>query len=119
MIACDAHSATGLICENLGEFSCYMAIKCPLMMLFPIPIAAKSETKSVEETDICHLARETGKCRAYIPRWGFDPSSGSCVQFVYGGCGGNENNFETKEACEQRCLGESSSRSINLFPISI
>lgn len=26
-----------------------------------------------------------------------------CRQFYYGGCGGNGNNFETQEQCEQRC----------------
>ncbi|VUZ46679.1 unnamed protein product [Hymenolepis diminuta] len=44
-------------------------------------------------------------CMMHFQRWGFDPNSGRCVQFAYGGCGGNENNFETKEACEQICLG--------------
>ncbi|KAL5112326.1 Histone acetyltransferase KAT5 [Taenia crassiceps] len=34
-----------------------------------------------------------------------DGSESECVQFTYGGCGGNANNFETKEACEERCLG--------------
>jgi hypothetical protein len=26
-------------------------------------------------------------------------------EFIYAGCGGNENNFRSKEECEQRCLG--------------
>ncbi|VUZ46682.1 unnamed protein product [Hymenolepis diminuta] len=55
------------------------------------------------DTSLCHLPRETGNCRGFFERWGFDPDTGQCVQFVYGGCGGNLNNFETKEACEQRC----------------
>ena len=28
---------------------------------------------------------------------------GECVEFSYGGCGGNENNFETQQACEATC----------------
>ena len=51
----------------------------------------------------CELPIEPGPCRAAIPRWGFDSTSGRCEEFVYGGCGGNANNFETREACEQRC----------------
>ncbi|CAD0206704.1 unnamed protein product [Chrysodeixis includens] len=37
------------------------------------------------------------------PRYGFDPKANACVQFVYGGCGGNTNRFATKEYCEQVC----------------
>ena len=37
---------------------------------------------------------------------------GYCQQFWFGGCDGNGNRFDSKEACEQRCVkseGESSS----------
>lgn len=61
--------------------------------------------KGNADTSVCNLPHERGPCLAEIMSWGFDPSSGLCVQFIYGGCGGNENNFETKEACEQHCLG--------------
>jgi hypothetical protein len=44
-----------------------------------------------------------GPCRAAIPRWGFDAEKGACVPFTYGGCGGNDNNFATREACERGC----------------
>ncbi|VDD78859.1 unnamed protein product [Mesocestoides corti] len=58
----------------------------------------------VVDTTVCQLPLEQGNCRASIQRWGFDASRGRCVQFIYGGCGGNANNFESKEACEQRCI---------------
>lgn len=27
-----------------------------------------------------------------------------CVEFIYGGCAGNSNNFESKEDCELKCM---------------
>merc|ERR1719464_2279522 len=33
----------------------------------------------------------------------YDPSFGKCRQFMYGGCGGNANRFETSEACYDEC----------------
>ncbi|KAM7540797.1 hypothetical protein Aperf_G00000044610 [Anoplocephala perfoliata] len=68
-----------------------------------IPAVLTSGTAG--DTSICYLPRENGNCRENVNRWGFDPGSGKCIQFKYGGCGGNENNFESLEACEQRCLG--------------
>jgi hypothetical protein len=38
-----------------------------------------------------------------IPRFYFNAATGACEQFVYGGCGGNDNRFETMEACQAAC----------------
>lgn len=37
-------------------------------------------------------------------RFAYDVEKRECVEFIYGGCAGNSNNFETKEDCEQKCL---------------
>uniref|UniRef100_A0A8C0GF48 BPTI/Kunitz inhibitor domain-containing protein n=1 Tax=Chelonoidis abingdonii TaxID=106734 RepID=A0A8C0GF48_CHEAB len=42
-------------------------------------------------------------CGARFPRWFYNWSSQACEEFVYGGCGGNRNNFETKEECLKAC----------------
>ncbi|ETN85468.1 Kunitz/Bovine pancreatic trypsin inhibitor domain protein [Necator americanus] len=52
----------------------------------------------------CSLPIETGVCFAAFRRYAFDDTQGRCVSFIYGGCGGNENNFETLEECENTCL---------------
>ncbi|XP_049527144.1 boophilin-H2 isoform X1 [Dermacentor silvarum] len=54
----------------------------------------------------CRQAPNSGFCRAMQPMWWFNVKSGRCEQFFYGGCGGNENKYETKEQCEENCLAE-------------
>uniref|UniRef100_A0A4W6G5D5 Amyloid-beta A4 protein n=1 Tax=Lates calcarifer TaxID=8187 RepID=A0A4W6G5D5_LATCA len=53
--------------------------------------------------DVCWANAETGPCRAMLPRWYFDRQEGRCAQFIYGGCGGNRNNFESEEYCLSVC----------------
>ncbi len=36
-------------------------------------------------------------------RWYFDVKKEECLEFNYSGCGGNQNNFESLEACKDRC----------------
>jgi len=55
--------------------------------------------------DICSLPAVTGPWGAYFPRWYYDSKTGRCREFVYGDCGGNENNFESRSECIQRCGG--------------
>ena len=45
----------------------------------------------------------TGRCRARIDRFAFDVDKLMCVPFVYGGCGGNDNNFLSEEKCMELC----------------
>ncbi|XP_018570354.1 PI-actitoxin-Afv2a-like [Anoplophora glabripennis] len=53
----------------------------------------------------CKLPMVKGYCRALLPRWRYDPSIGKCVEFKYGGCNGNANNFMTQKACSATCEG--------------
>ncbi|XP_068923621.1 WAP, Kazal, immunoglobulin, Kunitz and NTR domain-containing protein 2 [Petaurus breviceps papuanus] len=52
---------------------------------------------------VCGLPALQGPCKAYSPRWAYNGQTGQCQSFVYGGCGGNGNNFESREACEETC----------------
>ncbi|XP_069360607.1 papilin isoform X3 [Maniola hyperantus] len=53
--------------------------------------------------DPCNQPSEQGDCQAYVYMWYYDAASDECGQFVYGGCKGNDNRFETQQECENRC----------------
>ncbi|XP_026172586.1 amyloid beta precursor like protein 2 isoform X2 [Mastacembelus armatus] len=62
------------------------------------------EDKTLQEVKaVCTLEAETGPCRASMPRWHFDMSQRKCVRFIYGGCAGNRNNFDSEEYCMAVC----------------
>ncbi|XP_028591496.2 uncharacterized protein LOC114599871 [Podarcis muralis] len=54
-------------------------------------------------SDRCQLLPEDGICSAHLIRYYYNPSQKKCNQFIYGGCSGNRNMFESKEACEEAC----------------
>nr|XP_033816799.1 WAP, Kazal, immunoglobulin, Kunitz and NTR domain-containing protein 2-like isoform X2 [Geotrypetes seraphini] len=53
--------------------------------------------------NICNLPALQGHCKAYEPRWAYNNLMKQCQSFIYGGCGGNENNFVSKETCDDMC----------------
>ncbi|XP_062919665.1 kunitz-type protease inhibitor 2 isoform X2 [Mobula hypostoma] len=58
-----------------------------------------------ENKAYCYDPAMTGHCRAAFPRWYYDPEVQDCLPFIYGGCGGNKNNFESKGNCLTACWG--------------
>ncbi|TWW80782.1 Collagen alpha-1(XXVIII) chain [Takifugu flavidus] len=52
----------------------------------------------------CSLSLNQGPCRNYTIHWYYDKQANSCAQFWYGGCGGNDNRYETEEECKKTCV---------------
>ncbi|KAJ7305036.1 hypothetical protein JRQ81_010821 [Phrynocephalus forsythii] len=74
------------------------------------PPTEPGNEKSLSEKEImsdvkavCSQEAMTGPCRAVMPRWYFDMYKKKCIRFIYGGCGGNRNNFESEEYCMAVC----------------
>lgn len=75
--------------------SFFAAATGSLLLLFVINITIGANP--------CVLPKDVGPCRAAMPRYYYDALSGQCEQFLYGGCQGNDNNFETMTECETEC----------------
>ncbi|XP_070812817.1 amyloid beta precursor like protein 2-like, partial [Pituophis catenifer annectens] len=74
------------------------------------PPSAPSKERTFSDKEImndvkavCSQEAMTGPCRAVMPRWYFDMYKKKCIRFIYGGCGGNRNNFESEEYCMAVC----------------
>ncbi|CAL8322539.1 unnamed protein product [Merluccius merluccius] len=62
-------------------------------------------TESVEEVvrAVCWARAVSGPCHDMLERWYFLPEKGRCAPFLFGGCGGNRNNFDSEEYCLAVC----------------
>ncbi|BFF96228.1 male accessory gland serine protease inhibitor-like [Drosophila madeirensis] len=76
-------------------------------MLLLVVLAALVASSLGLKNEICGLpSSQNGDgvraCLAYIPSWSYDGRT--CVSFIYGGCGGNDNRFASQAECEAKCL---------------
>lgn len=71
-----------------------------------IPGYEKTAVKAAsgaERPDFCFLEEDPGLCRGYMKRYLYNNQTKQCERFVYGGCLGNRNNFETLDECKKIC----------------
>nr|XP_025869360.1 tissue factor pathway inhibitor isoform X1 [Vulpes vulpes] len=52
----------------------------------------------------CALKADNGPCRAMIRNYFFNIHTQQCEEFIYGGCEGNQNRFESLKECEEKCV---------------
>ena len=52
----------------------------------------------------CTGSADPGTCNGATTRYHFDSATRTCSSFTYSGCGGNDDNFETMQGCENVCI---------------
>ncbi|XP_078278927.1 tissue factor pathway inhibitor 2 isoform X2 [Rhinoraja longicauda] len=72
-------------------------------LLLSLLVSTTASTDKSEGTYMCLLPMDTGPCKALFLRYFFNRLTQKCQMFPYGGCMGNENNFESKKECLSRC----------------
>ncbi|XP_017400531.1 tissue factor pathway inhibitor isoform X1 [Cebus imitator] len=89
---------------------------CLLFNLAPTPLNADSEEDDeyIIMTDpelpplkfrhtFCAYKADDGPCKAWMKRYFFNVFTRQCEEFIYGGCEGNQNRFDSLEECEEMC----------------
>ncbi|XP_030556926.1 kunitz-type serine protease inhibitor PIVL [Drosophila novamexicana] len=101
----------GLYSADVVSSSCSLIANMKYEYLLPTAIGlllclasvhAKPEMCN-EQHSMSGMAQDGAACMAYMPSWTYDAAKNACVEFVFGGCGGNKNQFGSKGECETAC----------------
>ncbi|XP_064631971.1 BPTI/Kunitz domain-containing protein-like [Lineus longissimus] len=70
-----------------------------------VPAGVQTDEKDAAKPipEVCDLEKVTGRCRAAHKRYFYSKTERKCKKFIYGGCGGNGNNFKTLAKCRKMC----------------
>ncbi|XP_065281487.1 kunitz-like toxin PcKuz3 [Dermacentor albipictus] len=83
-----------LLCSVLGSFNSAIVDDNEALELPWWPFSLPED---------CSYPPETGPCEAYMQRFYYNPLTKACEVFIFGGCGGNANNYATYKECQKKC----------------
>ncbi|XP_045529026.1 boophilin-G2-like [Pieris brassicae] len=69
-------------------------------------VTSTMNSHGVDQGLFCQYQPDVGACLAFDTKYYFDINQNTCSKFVYGGCAGNTNRFETKFHCMATCKRE-------------
>ncbi|XP_076454496.1 uncharacterized protein LOC143289419 [Babylonia areolata] len=97
----------GAVCE-LGQPLMDSLTQQPLSCLSQADCGAGYHCRNsrccIKRTErICEQRGLEGQCEGRHTRYRYDPDSRQCLPFTFTGCGANDNNFLTKDACCNTC----------------
>ena len=72
-------------------------------MLLIVTLYTEGGDGNSDRPEFCNMTPEVGRCRGAMRRFYYNSVNDECVTFIYGGCGGNENNFESEDECKSTC----------------
>jgi hypothetical protein len=98
----DPESGRSYCADSCDRFPCPPGAQCELTPVECVQSPCPPLAQCVPQA-VCDQPVALGPCNAVILRWYHDAASGTCRPFTYGGCGANDNNFETSAACERQC----------------
>ncbi|XP_025420715.1 trypsin inhibitor-like isoform X1 [Sipha flava] len=83
----------------------YWVIVCILFATWDLIICTPVTTFT---RDDCYLPPDDGSCGinkfTLKVKYYFDMNNDDCIEFIYYGCGGNGNRFDSFDECENSCL---------------
>ena len=98
----DCEKQFGTLCNTWLDFVSWSSRYQKQMQM----ILETEETDDPEDSvqSFCSLPMDEGSCASKnqppIFSWFHNPTSGNCEPFWFSGCGGNQNNFDTLDDCE-------------------
>ncbi|XGW09635.1 hypothetical protein V3C99_011707 [Haemonchus contortus] len=54
--------------------------------------------------EICQEPKEEGQCGGTFPRYWYNHEKKKCERFIFTGCKGNRNQFDTEDECKRACF---------------
>ncbi|XP_005889606.1 tissue factor pathway inhibitor isoform X1 [Bos mutus] len=97
--------------EQIWGVSVCLLLSCASAPLNAVPEEGEEYTNITDAElpplkpvhSFCAMRVDDGPCKAMIKRFFFNIHTQQCEEFIYGGCKGNQNRFETLEECKQKC----------------